>query len=102
MAQSAGIADLRSSLRRQNVMIKLIIANVAVFVLLHLLSFAFLVARVDFSPARWLVLPGNFLSLLLSPWTIVTYMFVHTDFLHILANMLWLYCFGFIFLISIL
>lgn len=98
MAQSAGIADLRSSLRRQNVMIKLIIANVAVFLLLHLLSFAFLVARVDFSPARWLVLPGDFLSLLLSPWTIVTYMFVHTDFLHILANMLWLYCFGFIFL----
>ena len=32
------------------------------------------------------------------PWTIITYMFVHFDFLHILFNMLWLYWFGKIFL----
>lgn len=32
------------------------------------------------------------------PWTLVTYMFLHVDFFHILFNMLWLFWFGRIFL----
>ena len=32
------------------------------------------------------------------PWTVITYMFTHFDFLHILFNMLWLYWFGGLFL----
>jgi len=37
-------------------------------------------------------------ALLLRPWTLITYMFVHKDIWHILFNMLWLYWFGRIFL----
>jgi membrane associated rhomboid family serine protease len=37
--------------------------------------------------------------LLYRPWTVITYMFLHVDLLHILFNMLWLYWFGGIFLL---
>ncbi|MEG1586519.1 MAG: rhomboid family intramembrane serine protease, partial [Bacteroidales bacterium] len=37
-------------------------------------------------------------KLLFRPWTLITYMFLHTDFLHLLFNMLWLYWFGNLFL----
>jgi membrane associated rhomboid family serine protease len=31
------------------------------------------------------------------PWTIITHMFVHDNFWKIFSNMLWLWCFGYIF-----
>lgn len=42
--------------------------------------------------------PAAIPSLLQQPWSIVTYMFLHVDFFHILFNMLWLYWFGQLFL----
>ena len=42
-------------------------------------------------------IPANTGDLLTRPWTILTYMFLHLDFLHILFNLLWLYWFGLIF-----
>ncbi len=41
-------------------------------------------------------LPADFNSLLSKPWTIVTHMFVHDNIWKIFANMLWLWCFGYI------
>lgn len=43
---------------------------------------------------RWLALPGNGDTYLSRPWTIFTYMWVNTDLLRLLFNMLWLLCFG--------
>ncbi|MDD4645687.1 MAG: rhomboid family intramembrane serine protease, partial [Bacteroidales bacterium] len=43
-------------------------------------------------------LPADPAMILKKPWTIVSYMFLHYDFFHILFNMLWLYWFGKIFL----
>ncbi|NJO89021.1 MAG: rhomboid family intramembrane serine protease, partial [Chloroflexia bacterium] len=37
-------------------------------------------------------------SLLYKPWTLITYMFLHYDFMHILFNMLWLFWFGQLFI----
>ena len=45
-----------------------------------------------------MAVPANLQSLMVRPWTIVTYMFYHEDFLHILFNLLWLYWFGQLFL----
>ncbi|HSG67719.1 MAG TPA: rhomboid family intramembrane serine protease, partial [Bacteroidales bacterium] len=42
-------------------------------------------------------LPASPELLLIRPWTIITYMFLHISFWHILFNMLWLYWFGKIF-----
>ena len=44
--------------------------------------------------SNWLAVPSNLGVLLLRPWTLLTYMFYHWDFMHILFNMLWLYWMG--------
>ena len=43
---------------------------------------------------RWFVLPAKLQSLAVMPWTILTYMFVHTGFFYTLINMMWLWVFG--------
>jgi membrane associated rhomboid family serine protease len=48
---------------------------------------------------QWFQLPSSLRLLIYRPWTVITYMFLHIDFLHILFNMLWLYWFGQIFLL---
>ena len=40
------------------------------------------------------MLPQSWTEVMSTPWTLLTYMFAHFDFLHILGNMLCLYCFG--------
>lgn len=52
------------------------------------------------SDSAWLgvvgcvAMPASPAMLLSRPWTLVSYMFVQTDFLHLLCNMLWLLLFG--------
>jgi len=52
----------------------------------------------ELSILKWLSVPTDISKLIIMPWTIITYMFLHYDFIHILFNMLWLYWFGKIFL----
>jgi membrane associated rhomboid family serine protease len=47
---------------------------------------------------KFLMLPANIHSLAFRPWSVLSYMFLHFQFLHILFNILWLYWFGRIFL----
>jgi len=47
---------------------------------------------------HYFALPAAFPDLITRPWTIISYMFLHIDFWHILFNMLWLFWFGKIFL----
>lgn len=44
----------------------------------------------------WFTLPADFGSMLSKPWTIITHMFVHDNVWRVFANMLWLWCFGYI------
>ncbi|HWR32398.1 MAG TPA: rhomboid family intramembrane serine protease, partial [Chitinophagaceae bacterium] len=44
----------------------------------------------------WLSFPADFSIFLSKPWTILTHMFVHDNVWKIFANMLWLWCFGYI------
>src|SRR6476661_9710916 len=46
----------------------------------------------------YLSLPAYFRALLYKPWTLLSYMFTHRSFFHILFNMLWLFWMGRIFL----
>lgn len=46
----------------------------------------------------YFALPAKPESLISHPWTLLTYMFLHIDFFHVLFNMLWLFWFGKIFL----
>jgi membrane associated rhomboid family serine protease len=42
----------------------------------------------------YIMLPASVSSLLKKPWTLITHMFAHFKFFHLLFNMLWLYWFG--------
>ena len=47
---------------------------------------------------NWFELPSNLNNFIMKPWALITYAFLHYDFLHILFNMLWLYFIGCMFL----
>ncbi len=50
------------------------------------------------SVLTWLALPADPFEVLARPWTLISYMFLHEHFFHILFNMIALYWFGKIFL----
>ena len=43
---------------------------------------------------RWFILPAKLTSLVKTPWTLLSYMFIHVGFVYTLVNMLWLWAFG--------
>ena len=83
-----------------NIPVKLIYVNAGVFLLLRLIIVIctlFQIGGANFM--QYLQMPSSLNLLVYRPWTIITYMFLHVDLLHILLNMLWLYWFGRIFLL---
>jgi membrane associated rhomboid family serine protease len=79
---------------------KLILINIGIYLIINILKvlfFLFQIYSIDIIVA-YLAVPAEIMKLLYKPWTLITYMFTHIDFLHILFNMLWLYWFGKIFI----
>lgn len=91
--------EIKSSFRLGSNLTRLIYINLGVFLVFALLRVFLFMAG---SPSGWitsvLAVPADIHSLMVRPWTIVTYMFYHKEFLHILFNLLWLYWFGQLFL----
>ena len=81
-----------------NIAAKYIYINVGVFILIRIAIIFFQLFMKEPTFLKYLEMPSNPELFMYRPWTIITYMFVHLDFLHILFNMLWLYWFGKIFL----
>lgn len=78
---------------------KLIYINILVFVIVQICyTSSFLFQSALFDLVFWLGIPSNLSSLLLKPWTLITYMFTHSEIMHILFNLIWLYFSGQIFL----
>jgi membrane associated rhomboid family serine protease len=93
--------EIKNSFRKGNYLIRLIYINVAVFLVLLVISAITYLLRSPLISERaisYLAIPASLKELLVRPWTIITYMFTHKDIWHILFNMLWLYWFGTIFL----
>ncbi len=95
---------------RREALARIILINVIVWLLIALVrNLAFLFSSPESGTSglykqylseyilSFLALPANINLFLAKPWTILSYMFLHFDFLHILFNMLWLYWFGIIF-----
>ncbi len=82
----------------------LILINLLIWVLTKVVYVIFYlynhpdVALADNWTLHYFALPANPEDLISRPWTVVTYMFLHIDFWHILFNMLWLFWFGRIFM----
>jgi membrane associated rhomboid family serine protease len=90
-----------------NALILLIAINLVIFVILAFLKAVFYLNYKDGAEAMhyfnnnvlaYFTLPAQLSDIGSRPWTILTHMFTHEGFWHILGNMLWLWVFGYIFL----
>ncbi len=93
-------SEIKDSFRFGSNLTKLIYINLAVFIVYNLIRVIFFLGGSPIGGllAQYIAVPADTASLISKPWTILTYMFFHEEFLHILFNMLWLYWFGIIFL----
>lgn len=91
------ISALKYKYRQGNAILRILIINVGVFAVLAILNsglFLMNMAGVSESVYRKLMLPASFTVFIQQPWSLITYMFLHHDFFHLLFNMLWLYWLG--------
>lgn len=92
------LTDIKSTFKEGSVVTRLIYINVGVFLIVGILGVIFyLGGGVNMLPV-WLSLPSEFSEIIKKPWSPVTYMFLHTGFIHLLFNVLGLYWFGKLFL----
>ncbi len=95
------VDEIKASFKTGSTLTRLIYVNLGVFLLIQMaIIFLHLFNGGDFidQAITWLGVPWDLHILVRRPWTVITYMFVHENFLHILFNLLWLYWFGKIFL----
>jgi membrane associated rhomboid family serine protease len=94
------LGNLKAQYRQGSNLLKLIYVNAAVFlffVILKIVTFLFKAGDLESVLLGYLAAPASFDKLILRPWTVFTYMFLHVEFFHLLFNMLWLWWFGKIF-----
>lgn len=94
--------DIKYQFRHGNMVMKLIFVNVGLFLffaILNLFSFLFQDNSVYQLILTRVETPASLNNLLHQPWSLFTYMFLHTGFFHVLFNMLWFYWFGEIFVL---
>lgn len=90
--------EIKESFREGSALTRLIYINLGLFLLIRITNVFYFLSGTEFPILDWLALPADFGMLASRPWTLITYMFLHFDFLHILFNLLWLYWMGQIFL----
>lgn len=95
-------SGIKQSFRSGSSLTKLIYINIGLFLFIKIVNVLFVLSgQPDTSYSFFLDnlgLPAYWGFLLYKPWTILTYMFTHFSFFHLLFNMLWLYWFGSFFL----
>ena len=91
--------NIKRTYNKGDVLMKFIFINAAVFFAIHAVGVVATLFRLSsLDPLPFLAVPSQLNIILIRFWTLLTYMFVHVGFMHILFNMLWLYWFGKIFL----
>ena len=93
------IDEIKNRYRSGSLLIKLIFVNVGIFLVVKLTMFVLMLAGIDARVVTDMVeLPSAWSAVLVRPWTLVTYMFMHGDLMHIFFNMLCLYWMGLVFM----
>lgn len=93
--------DMKKMFRKGNALLRLIYINTGVFLIVSVvgvIGYLLLNPEVSDFAITNLSVPSSLNTLIVKPWTLITYMFTHKELLHIFVNMLWLYWFGMIFL----
>ena len=82
-----------------NMLNKLIYINVFSFLVLNIFSVIFSLLLIDISPIKeLLMLPSSTEEVIKKPWSLISYMFIHDNFIHLLFNLIWLHFGGKLFL----
>ena len=90
--------EIRDSFKEGTTLTKLIYINLGVFMVVGLIAGILTLFNINSGWTYFLMLPADFGTLSHTPWTIISYMFSHTGFIHLLFNVLMLYWFGKIFM----
>ena len=86
------INNLKHRVELLNIAEKIILLNVIIFIILFFIkTFFFLFNIESFDLIYWLKLSPDILTFIFTPWTIITYGFIHGSISHILWNMILLY-----------
>lgn len=94
------ITEIKETFKRGNICIQLIYINVGCFIVTALVGVILqLFNRTGSGIFQWFELPASFARLIVQPWALISYMFLHAGLMHIIFNMLWLYWFGTLFLL---
>ena len=83
--------------KKDNGLVKIILINVIVFISMSILEVFFTLSGMGslfLGILNKLMLPAELLKFIIQPWSLITYFFLHMNFMHILWNMLFLYWFG--------
>ncbi len=107
MGESDRFSDYQRPRRRLtlgddgNALVGLVTINIIFFLLLMVIQVVYFFFQADKNlfdaqVVQYFDMPAQLIKLSERPWTILTYMFTHTNVIQILSNMLWLWAFGFI------
>src|SRR5258707_2508742 len=104
MTMSYSEQDYRRRLtigRENNSLIALIAINLTVFVIFGFIKVVYIFSQIPIefytkNVFNWFVLPAKFDVFMARPWALITHMFIHDSVWRVLANMLWLWAFGYI------
>ncbi len=89
----------QQKVRQNDILSRIIVINIFVFLFIAVSGILFFLAGISGNPlVKMLSVPSSFEVFLSRPWGIVTYMFTHKGFFHLLFNMLWLFWMGRIFM----
>ena len=89
---------INSSFKTNDSLQRLLYVNIALFLIVRItnaITTLFNHPLLSFrGVSSWIAIPSNTAELLHRPWTIITYMFYHWEFFHLLFNMIWFYWMG--------
>ncbi len=91
--------DIKTTFKKGSFLTRLIYVNIAFFLVIKILSvFSYLMASQSIDFIQFFGLAASTQNILSKPWTVLTHMFFHLDFVHLLFNQMMLYYSGRIFL----
>ena len=80
--------DFKEEYRLGGLVQKIIFWNVGIFVVLSLLDVVLKISGSEINYFDYVALPSNFNEFIFRFWTILTYIFIHADFWHLLFNVI--------------
>lgn len=92
--------DIKRTFKQGSMLTRLIYVNLGVFLLVKIIDVFLLLFVIPGQNilVEWLSAYASLGNIITHPWGLITYMFLHQGFFHILFNLLWLYWFGKIFM----